>query len=336
MLVETGGESTFSKPIKVVYLSFNFTELTKMLVATGNEPGFLKSIEVVNLDASKTNLVCDNLPDFPVGLVGGTGQLFQGTTPIICGGANPNRWSDSCDCYALKNGGWNKISSLQECRRYASSTLVSLENKEEVLMIAGGENSNTLKSVESFNGTDWEQMMFSDLLQPVWLQCLVKINSTTLLLIGGRNSVIMANTYFYELKENAWTSGPSLQIARYGLSCGIMNWNNPETNQIEKVIVAAGGHSLTYLDSVELLFIERGESNAWVMGPSLPNAALGSTMVEFQNSVILIGGEGGVDGHHLYQLSLPNGTWVELKQTLKEERSRHVSFLVPDKLVNCH
>jgi hypothetical protein len=308
-----------------------FTALTKMLVATGY--GFLKSIEVVNLDASKPNLVCDNLPDFPVGLEGGTGQLFQGTTPIICGGARPNRFVDSCDCYALKNGGWNKISSLQECRRYASSTLVTLENQEEVLMITGGQNSNTLKSAESFNGTDWEQLMFSDMLQPAWLHCIVKINLTTLLLVGGFNTGTMANTYFYQLKENAWTSGPSLQIARNGLSCGIMNWNNPETNQVDKVIVAAGGYNQ---DSVELLFIDGGESNAWVLGPPLPKYAVYSTMVEFQNSVILIGGEGGVDGLHLYQLSSPNGTWVEMKQTLREKKSKHVSFLVPDELVNCH
>jgi hypothetical protein len=80
---------------------FIFSELSKLLVATGKS--FSKSIEVVNLDASKPNLVCDNLPGFPVGVEGGTGQLFQGTTPIICGGARPNRFVDSCDCYGLKN-----------------------------------------------------------------------------------------------------------------------------------------------------------------------------------------------------------------------------------------
>jgi 16S rRNA U516 pseudouridylate synthase RsuA-like enzyme len=71
----------------------------------------------------------------------------------------------------------------------------------------------------------------------------------------------------------------------------------------------------------------------WVMGPSLPKAIFASTMNEFQNGVILIGGENQVE---LYQLTSPNGTWTKMKQTLKEGRYGHVSFLVPDELVNCH
>ncbi len=59
-------------------------------------------------------------------------------------------------------------------------------------------------------------------------------------------------------------------------------------------------------------------------------------MIEFGNSVILVGGEGVVDGQHLYQLSGPNESWIEMKQTLKVSRFRHIAFLVPDELVNCH
>ena len=59
-------------------------------------------------------------------------------------------------------------------------------------------------------------------------------------------------------------------------------------------------------------------------------------MIEFQNSVILVGGDGGVDGQHLFQLSSTSGPWVQMKQTLKEPRSKHVSFLIPDALANCH
>jgi hypothetical protein len=310
------------------------------LVATGKS--FSKSIEVVNLDASKPNLVCDNLPGFPVGLEGGTGQLFQGTTPIICGGARPNRFVDSCDCYALKNGVWNKISGLQECRRFSSSTLVSIENDEEVLMMAGGRlEPNNLKSIESFDGTDWDQERFSFMPKPVWEHWLVKINSSTLLSIGGMEGDLVSsavpNTYFYNAQDNQWTEGPALHFARTGLTCGVLNWNNPETNQMEKVVVAAGGFNTFSLAEVELLFLDGNKNtSSWISGPYLPRAAWLSTMIEFQNSVILIGGELGVDGRHLYQLTSPSGTWVEMKQTLKEPRAGHVSFLVPDELVNCH
>jgi hypothetical protein len=49
-------------------------------------------------------------------------------------------------------------------------------------------------------------------------------------------------------------------------------------------------------------------------------------MVEFQNGVLLIGGRGEGDGRHLFKLSFPNGTWTEMKQTLKEKRKPFCFF----------
>jgi hypothetical protein len=72
------------------------------------------------------------------------------------------------------------------------------------------------------------------------------------------------------------------------------------------------------------------------MGPVLPLTVTGASMNTFQNGVILIGGEGQVDGTHLYQLSSPNGTWKKMGKLLNAQRSQHVSFLVPDELVCCH
>ncbi len=59
--------------------------MTKLLVATGN---YLKSVEIINLDPEKPKLVCDDLPDLPLGLEGATGNLFEDEIPIICGGYN--------------------------------------------------------------------------------------------------------------------------------------------------------------------------------------------------------------------------------------------------------
>ncbi len=109
----------------------------------------------------------------------------------------------------------------------------------------------------------------------------------------------------------------------------------PGTGSLEKVVVAAGGAGGGVLKSVELLFLEDINSG-WVAGPSLPKEVSSATMVEFQDSVILVGGSGNVGGQNLYQLDSPTGTWTEMKQALKVERSLHVSFLVPDELVNCH
>ena len=329
----------FLTNLSLVFIKLNYflTELTKLLVANGGYSDFSKSVEVVNLDPSKPDLMCDNLPDYPVGVAGSTGQLFQGTTPIICGGARPDRWESLCSCYALKDGGWNEMPSLNNCHRFASSALLSLENNEEVFLVTGGYiDFVPLDFVEGFNGIDWDQERFSDLLQPVFEHCLVKINSTTLLSIGGAEGSVydsVPNTYFYNVQDNQWITGPSLNTPRAGSSCEVLNWKNPETNKVEKVVVAAGGYDT---ETVELLFLEGSKNNGWVMGPSLPETAYLSTMIGFQNSVVLIGGGEGLDGHHLYQLSSPSEPWIEMEQTLKKSMSGHVAFLIPDDLVTCH
>jgi len=43
------------------------------------------------------------------------------------------------------------------------------------------------------------------------------------------------------------------------------------------------------------------------LNTDLPESVGHSTMIEYNNSVILIGGSGSVDGHHMYQLSSPKG-----------------------------
>jgi N-acetylneuraminic acid mutarotase len=171
---------------------------------------YLKTVEVINLDPANPGLVCDKLPEFPVYLKGCTGQLFNKSTPMICGGWNGYY---SCDCYALQNQSWTKISSLNQCRGYPASALVSLEEEEEVLMITGGSNgSKILKSVESFDGKNWEQGQLPELPIGIWDHCLVKINATTLLIIGGRESASgkTAKTHFFHADKNKWSPGANV------------------------------------------------------------------------------------------------------------------------------
>jgi hypothetical protein len=313
--------------------------MTKLLVASGD--GFLDSVEVVNLDELNPGMTCDNLQNLPFGIEGATGQLFQGQRPIICGGYKS---SELCDCFELKGGSWVSIASLSECRHFASSSL-SLQNGngDELLIVAGGYSDffGYKKSVEAFDGNKWSLEKVSPLPTGVGAHCMVRINESTLLSIGGygASTGFSAQTNFYDSINNNWYAGPNLNVERSGNACGVLHWYNPDTDQNEKVIVVAGGYDGSqFLSSTELLFLNEFETSqqGWVMGPNLPNAARLSTLTEYKNSVILVGGEGGVDGQHLYQLSSPAGPWLEMKQTLREKRSMHVSFLVPDEIVNCH
>jgi len=290
-----------------------FSEFSKLMVATGYGDGYLKTVEIINLDTASPALVCDNLPSLPNGLTGATGQLFNKKTPIICGGYKPNR-IDSCDCYALQNQSWTKILRLNECRRFPASALVT-QHEEEVLLITGGyDGSMMLKSVESFDGNEWQEQLPA-LPKKVWLHCLVKINSTTLLLVGGSATSDGMNPFsaahFYNVDKNQWSPGPTLNVARAGAGCGVLHWMNPKSNQLEKIVVIAGGNADGYLSTTEMLYVDRIDSYRWIMGPSLPTENGFPSLVEFHNSVILIGGRNPSASKDLYQLSSPGDILIK-------------------------
>lgn len=288
---------------------------------------------MINLDETQPNLVCDDLPTFPRSTLGAIGQLFKGHTPIICGGVF------HCECYTLSDGAWTLIEPLNTCRHYASSVLLSLQTGETIdehLVVIGGTKApaDVISSVEIFNGSSWLEGIIADRPKEQTQFCTVRINDTSLISLGGVSGSAI-ETFFYNSVENQWTQGPNLMKQRNGLACGILNWLNPGTGANELVVVAASGDNL--LDS-ELLFLQDyyQSGSGWVQGPALPAEAYSGSMVEYENSVILVGGSEGVDGYHLYKLDSPLGSWVEMKQTLKEKHDRGAAFLVPDDLVSCY
>ena len=302
--------------------------MTKLLVVSGEG---VKSVEVINLDESSPNVTCKNFPDLPFPVNGGTGQLYGGDTPILCGGYNNG--NDSCDCLAFKNGSWQDISKLSNCRRFsAGATLPNLfeNDSEEMMLVIGGRNDDGyFSNVESFDGKVWRVGLVTDLPIAVTQLCVVKINETTLMSMGGSAYGDVKETFFYNAVDNEWSSGPSFATGRNGPSCGLLNWKNEETGKEEKVVVAASGASLT---SVDLLFLDHDEG-VWVKGPDVPELSFIGKIVEYRNSVVLVG---GFEGLHLYQLSSPAGPWLKMDQSVQERRaSGHSAFLIPDELADC-
>jgi hypothetical protein len=235
--------------------------MTKLLVATGYRSGAgeLASVEVVNLDESNPDLICPNLPDLPFGIHSATGQIYNRKHPMICGGSGRG-FSHTCECHSFKDGAWQSIHSLNECRRALASAVFSNPNTNEdddIIFITGGYNgSKVLSTVESFDGNVWNQTMFADLPTTIDLHCMVKINNTMLLQIGGTIDNFYAgateSTYFLDIILNKWIPGPKLNIRRIHQSCAVMNWMNPDTNNEQQVSDQAFKiifwQELTYLD----------------------------------------------------------------------------------------
>jgi len=324
--------------------------MTKVLVASGLP--YVKSVEIINLDGNNQNKNCDDLPDLPLGMWGATGKLFKRKTPIICGGKDNSQYSAHCKCQAFQNGSWRFAPDLKECRSYSDSEILTNSDKKEVFLIVGGydKNFNQLNTSATFDGSVWNNLYIENRPEPVNSHCIVKINSSTILSIGGygkfkndslpsllqsliQGGAASKNTYFYNIRVNKWTPGPPLKERPQRLVCGILKWKNPKTNEVQNVIVAA--NPTDEKTTVELLYLNNyGKKKVeWVFGPELLESKQGSTMIEYNNSVILIGGG---NGRTLFQLSSPNGPWIKMRQKLKYFRDDHVSFLVPDEIVNCH
>jgi hypothetical protein len=163
--------------------------------------------------------------------------------------------------------------------------------------------------------------------------CMVTVNSTTVMVIGGvQNGQISGKTFYFTFGEERWSEGPELKNERIYHSCGKIRRNKDSQ---EMSIIVAGGSD--YIASVEIL--DEG-SNVWQTGPELLFGIDESQMVEDQNGgFVLIGGYSASVANldTLYQL--PHGgqdaVWTKMEQKMNTGRFRHTAFLVPDNIVDC-
>ena len=86
------------------------------------------------------------------------------------------------------------------------------------MLLVGGFNGNPVSSVAAFNGQSWIAGSFINLLEPVSDQCMVRLNDSMIVSIGGTNtplpSGVTGTTFFFDLVLNKWMAGPSLKVAR--------------------------------------------------------------------------------------------------------------------------
>jgi N-acetylneuraminic acid mutarotase len=203
------------------------------------------------------------------------------------------------------------------------------------LLVTGGYDGSYLNSAEMLTEEEWESNIPS-LPVNIAYHCMVTVNSTTVMVIGGRhNGQISGKTFYFTFGEESWTEGPELKNKRAVHSCGKIR-RNKEIQEMS-IIIAGGFDGSSKLSSVEIL----GEdSNEWQTGPELPFGIDESQMVEDQNGgVVLIGGYSQSAGRldTLYQLSHggQDAVWTKMEQKMTTGRYWHTAFLVPDNTVDC-
>jgi hypothetical protein len=305
-----------------------FIGFTKLLICGGYYP-YIDTCEVINLSSSAST--CKNPPNFPAKVVDAIGGLGFKGKPILCGGYQNG--SHSNKCYSLENNDWVSSASMNSVRVEAAAAQL----KDGKLLVTGGQDGSfsDLNSAEMLTEEGWKTNIPS---LPVTIRyhCMVTINSTTVMAIGGvQNNQYSGKTFYFTLGEESWTEGPELKNERYFHRCGKIR-RNKESQEMS--IIVAGGY---YSGSSSVEILDEG-SNEWQTGPELPFEIIYSQMVETQNGgVVLIGGESLADCFcsldSLYQL--PHGgqdaVWIKMEQNMQIGRYEHTAFLIPDNIVDC-
>ncbi len=298
-----------------------------MLICGGFDRG-TDTCEVINLASSAST--CKNPPNFPGKVFAAIGGLGFKGHPILCGGVQNDVRSNKC--YSLENDEWVSSASINSVRVYAAAAQL----KNGKLLVTGGydESQSDLNSAEMLTEEGWESIKPS-LPVTVYGHCMVTVNSTTEMVIGGyQNGQRSGKTFYFTFGEETWTEGPELKNKRNWHSCGKIR-RHKESHEMS--IIAVGGFDGYGLSSVEIL--DEG-SNEWQTGPELPFYIWYSKMVEDQNGgVILIGGKSPSVGFldTLYQLPYggQDAVWTKMEQKMKTGRHDHTAFLVPDNIVDC-
>ncbi len=155
-----------------------------------------------------------NVDEIDYSTVGGLGL---DSTPLICGGHNND------NCYLYDSNGWNQTHTMILSKRISASSSKS-PFQDTSLLVMGGKNSQQVlnDTAEILNKTEWIQITSYPL--AIMEHCMVTIDSTTVMAIGGYTTSLpcSTNTFYFNINSRLWKEGPKLNTSRHSHSCGLI------------------------------------------------------------------------------------------------------------------
>ena len=252
-------------------------DISKVLVVAGWSNDNNAPTEVIDLVNASNSC---QLSKFQATLTWAVGEYSGVDGTIICGGWNPDTYTDLADCYLMdaNSSEFTNHTQLSTQRSFASS--VMLQNGS--LLVLGGRNEDfALKSTELVSESGVQASI--DLPTPLYGHCTAKINDTMALIAGGFNGIsLMSSTYFLDLVTLSITEGPPLREARRRHGCTAFMHNGM------RLVIVAGG-SYPYLKTVELLNLD-SDSLAWISGEPLPSTMDDIPLMATSVGVLAFGG----------------------------------------------
>ncbi len=265
------------------------------------------------------------------------------TVPIICGGNDPRhtltKWN-TCHFLSFQNGtdqwNWTQVDPvLTQARDQAASIVI---DNGKTLWITGGTKAyyQGLRSTELISILDQDDESESsfaiqagpDLPLDIYGHCLVKLNSSTAMLIGGQWAArrFKKSTYLLSIpqsgsnKESARPiKGPWLNVARSEHTCGVLR------DHLDRQVVIAGGRG-----STEMLVVGSGQD--WTPGPPCPTETASSTTTTVDGKKLLVFGGWSLEGKLIHQFHFDQEreawTWTRLDQRLEMSRTKSMVLRV--------
>lgn len=232
--------------------------MKSLLLITGKSKYFSTNSEVLNFDVNK---VCQ-IPPYPKWIVAASGAIINSKL-IICGGALPT--STSTACFSLEPMGhtWQNTGNLLRPRGGAAA--IETNGK---LFVTGGwnEKDQILQSTELFDESTMQSTFGPDLPVKIAMHCMVKLNSSMAMIIGGMENSISSGTshytsrtYFYSATDQTFTMGPKLLYGRSHASCGVL-----KGEKSSDIVVAGGWNGKSILKSTEYLTLDN--LGSWKLG----------------------------------------------------------------------
>ena len=271
----------------------------------------------------------DNVP------YGAVGALINGTTPFICGGYPATGLPAGHKCYFLGNS--NVMATMTDAHYYAAA----LPSEDGTSIWTTGGSSQRVST--EFVSPNKEPVNGPDLPEPLSQHCLVQLDETTYMIIGGINALSypVPETLFFHTGNQTFTTGPRLSAATDSMMCQVLE----TSNGANKIVVVAGG----IVDDEESFISDKIET--WTVGSSddfvkveavLPNplCCAGSVVMSDKKSMVIVGGyDDDIQQKSLIKVSFNSATDCQVEtmvQELRIARNYLVAMLVPDSIVNCN
>ena len=242
----------------------------------------------------------------------GTGIFFKGK-PMVCE-------ENNCATYSFKDEEWTLGPNPIWERDGARAAIVG---DDDMLWLTGGRGQPT------------SELLVGGLFRPGpelpmdnFLHCLVRVNETHYLMIGGRtNGRTTDKVFFYDWPNQQWTEAQSMAVPRDLHSCALLT----DTNSV----IAMGGHINKDLSSSEIFDLG---TETWSTGPELPGGSIfaGSQAVPYMGSVLLFGGarKNDIRDQEFHQLDLMSMEWVKRPELMQKGRLDFIGFEIPQGTCN--